>query len=483
MVPHIRLGAFVLAGTLVLSASSGIARPAAVEAADWACPPSAAGVPLEEEVVTNPGSVGDYAFHCRYTKATKKRFIGSIYVNLQWIDADSKAASWIDLAEWCSPSTSESESHTYPYLGEKLVRADWGAVAAAGEGKWDRKGHRAVKELAATIADRAGSCGLDYSSATAAGPATDIEPDAAAPVTPSTTTTTIVLSGGPGEEPPAIGATVPLPEDDQHRIVIGGLDGQIIREEYLGDQATIVSYGPMATDIDGNWSVSVEVGANTVPAPSAEPPSPAPSTTPSVAPVPSEVPSAPPSPTVEPSVLPDPVTSPPAKPAPAPMMTPEAETSPTPVPPPEMMAMPKAVAAYVAGLEPEAAGVVRDLSDYLGALGDELIEEGVGEVTIPASEFASLRLLAPGLVNEVRLVPGGIVVDSLVDVLVTPVIGEDGLIEFRTNRLPDKIRSHEIVKALVLALNNYVLESGGRFRTISVTPEGLTVTAERRPSS
>ena len=28
-------------------------------------------------------------------------------------------------------------------------------MAAAGEGKWDKKGRRAVKELAATIADRA----------------------------------------------------------------------------------------------------------------------------------------------------------------------------------------------------------------------------------------------------------------------------------------------------------------------------------------
>jgi len=146
-----------------------------------------------------------------------------------------------------------------------------------------------------------------------------------------------------------------------------------------------------------------------------------------------------------------------------------------------MIGIPEAVAEYVAGLEPKAAGAVRDLTDYLGALGDELIQEGTGEVTIPASDLASLRLLAPGFVNEIRLVSGGIIVDSVVDVRVTPVIGEDGLIEFRTNRLQDRIRSHEIVKALVLALNNYVVESGGRFRTISVTPEGLTVTAERAP--
>ncbi len=479
MVPCIRLGAFALAGTLVLSASSGIAQPAAVEAADWECLPSVADVPLDEQMVINAGSVGDHVIHCGYLKQTKKHFIGSIYVNLQWIDADSKAESWSDLAEWCSPSPSERELHTYPYLGEKLVRADWGAVAAAGEGKWDKKGRRAVKELAATIADRAASCGPDYSSATAARPATTIEPDAISPgTTTGTTETTIVLSGGPGEEPPAMGTTVPMPEDDQHRIVIGGLDGEVIRGEYLGDQATIVGYGPMATDADGNWSVSVEVEASTATAPSAEPPSPVPSTTSSV-PAPSETPS--PLPTASPLPAPSatPHAVPPPEPSPTPAPTPEPVTSPTPAPPPEMIGMPDAVVDYVAGLEPEAAGAVRDLTDYLGVLGDELIEEGAGEVTIPASDLASLRLLAPGFVNEIRLVSGGIVVDSVVDVRVMPVIGQDGLIEFRTNRLQDRIGSHEIVKALVLALNNYVVESGGRFRTISITPEGLTVTAER----
>ncbi len=89
-------------------------------------------------------------------------------------------------------------------------------------------------------------------------------------------------------------------------------------------------------------------------------------------------------------------------------------------------------------------------------------------------------MLAPDLVDEIRLVSGGFIVEGYIDVRVTPVIGEDGLIEFRTSHLQDRIGSHEIVKALVVALNNYVLESGGRFRTISITPEGLTVTAEAR---
>jgi hypothetical protein len=144
-----------------------------------------------------------------------------------------------------------------------------------------------------------------------------------------------------------------------------------------------------------------------------------------------------------------------------------------------MAGVPAALDKYVAGLEPEAAGAVRNLTDYLGALGDEIIQEGRGEVTIPASDVAELRRLVPGMVDEIKLVHGGLIVDSFVDVRVTPIIGPDGLIEFRTNRLQDKIRSHEIVKALVVALNNYVVESGGRFRTINVTPEGLTVTAER----
>ncbi len=311
--------------------------------------------------------------------------------------------------------------------------------------------------------------------------ASELGPDAAAPEARTTTTTAIVLGGGPGDEPPVVGSMIPMPEDDQHRIVIGGLGGEVIREEFLGDQATIVGFGPMATDAEGNWSVSVDVEAGIAsappsPAPSTGPPSPEPSAAPEL----SSAPSPPPAPTEEPTIAPAPVPSPSAAPTPASVMTPDPASSPTPVPPPEMVGVPEALDDYVAGLEPEAAGAVRNLTDYLGALGDEIATEGRGEVTIPASDLAELRRLVPGLVDEIKLVSGGIIVDSYIDVRVTPVIGKDGLIEFRTNHLQDRIRAHTIVKALVVALNNYVVESGGRFRTVSVTPEGLTVTAERR---
>ena len=273
-----------------------------------------------------------------------------------------------------------------------------------------------------------------------------VDPD----TTAGLTTTTIVLSGSPGEEPPLNGATVPVPEDEQHRIVIGGLDGEVIREESLGEEATIVGFGPMATDAEGNWSVSVDVEASTAPAPASPVPSPAPaSPVPSAAP-PSPVPSEAPVPSVAPSSAPAasplaaPSVTPPVTPSPEPVVTPgplasaAPRSSPTPVPPPEMVGLPEALADYVAGLEPEAAGVVRDLTDYLGWLGDDIVVSGTGEVTIPASAIAALRVLAPDLVDEIRLVSGGLIVEGYVDVRVTPVIGEDGLIEFRTSHLQDR---------------------------------------------
>lgn len=421
----------------------------------------------------------EYSLECDYRHAYRDDSQSgntSLDLRINWWEGDLEDYL---VGSYCSAQHDDSGQDTYFRDGVHPleVRIDNEFAAAGGQELADR--------LASLAAARTQLC----PGASVPEPAPG---DVDAPV--AGTTTSIVLSGGPGDEPPAVGTTMAMPEDDQHRIVIGGLDGEVIREEFLGDEATIVGYGPIATDADGNWAVSVEVDVSVAvqptvatspsPAPSVHSSTPAASAEPSVVPVASDEPTAAPTvqpaPTVSPASTAEPTITPAEEPTSDAEATPEPASSPTPVPPPQMIGMPAALTDYVAGLEPEAAGVVRDLTDYLGWLGDDIVVTGQGEVTVPASAIAALRTLAPELVGKIRLVPGGFIVESYVDILVTPVIGEDGLIEFRTNRLPDKIRSHEIVRALVMALNNYVVESGGRFRTISVTPEGLTVTAERR---
>jgi hypothetical protein len=56
------------------------------------------------------------------------------------------------------------------------------------------------------------------------------------------------------------------------------------------------------------------------------------------------------------------------------------------------------------------------------------------------------------------------------------VIGPDGLIEVRLSEYRI-VEYHPIVEAFVAALNGYVAERDGRFSAISVTPEGITLTA------
>ncbi len=144
--------------------------------------------------------------------------------------------------------------------------------------------------------------------------------------------------------------------------------------------------------------------------------------------------------------------------------------------------MPDSVADLVAGLPPEGAGAVRDLTDHLAVLGEMLEDSESGEVTVPASDISSLRALAPDLVQEVWLTSGAIVIATndpdIGSILVKPLRGEDGLIEVRLNRLW-LLEYHPMVRVLVGALNGYVVDHGGRFSEVTVTPEGLIVTAER----
>ena len=154
-------------------------------------------------------------------------------------------------------------------------------------------------------------------------------------------------------------------------------------------------------------------------------------------------------------------------------------TSPTAVPPPELIGVPPGIAAIVAELPPEGAGAVRDVSDHVAVLGEMLEEAESGEVTVPAGDIASLQALKPDYVTGVRLGSGSIIVSTgLGDILVTPVRGENGLIEVKLSRFKF-LETHEIVEALTAALNGYVAELGGRFTMISVTPEGITLVAER----
>ena len=298
------------------------------------------------------------------------------------------------------------------------------------------------------------------------------------------TATTIVLSGGPGEERPSVGTTIEVPVDEQHQLVIGGQDGEVIREEYLGDQATISGYGPLVTDADGNWSVLVTVDVTTAPEPA--PPS---SLGPSPAPTPAATPEltlapTPDTPSPQPTTVP--VTSSPSpepaleSPPAAPTEAPGPEASPTAIPPPELIGVPESVADLVAGLPPEGAGAVRDLTDHLAVLGELLETEQSGEVTVPASDIGSLRELLPDLVQEVWLTDGSIVVATnkrkIGNILVEPVIGDDGLISVKLSQY-QFATFHPVVRALVAALNGYVAERGGLFSSVSVTPEGLTVSA------
>jgi len=130
------------------------------------------------------------------------------------------------------------------------------------------------------------------------------------------------------------------------------------------------------------------------------------------------------------------------------------------------------------GLTPEGAGAVRNIADHVMVLGEMIDDTGRGQTTVPASDIASLQALKPDYVTGVRPGSGSIIVStSLGDILVTPVRGENGLIEVKLSRFKF-LETHEIVEALTAALNGYVAERGGRFTMISVTPEGITLVAE-----
>ncbi len=64
------------------------------------------------------------------------------------------------------------------------------------------------------------------------------------------------------------------------------------------------------------------------------------------------------------------------------------------------------------------------------------------------------------------------------NIYVKPAIGDDGLIKVNLGKY-QIANYYPVVRALVAALNGYVAKHGGRFTSVSVTPEGLVVSAER----
>lgn len=341
-------------------------------------------------------------------------------------------------------------------------------------------------ELAATCPGAADPDPITDASASSAADPSEADSDPAVSES-GAKVTTIVLSGGPDEEIPAVGAAIEVPEDDQHQIVIGGPDGELVREEFIGDQGEIVSYGPIARDADGNWSVLITIDVTTAPEPTSRP-SPGSTATPTTtrspaltpAPTPDSQGTAPTPTPPPPSPRPEPAA---VAPSAAPITGAGPAASPAAIPPPELIGVPASVVELVAGLPPEGAGAVRDITDLVAGIGDALDDPKVDEVTetIPPTLIESLRALAPDLVKEVWLTEGSIVVSAknpnIGSILVTPERGDDGLITVTLDRLRF-LESHSIVQVLVAALNGPMAERG-RITGISVTPKGITITAER----
>lgn len=432
-----------MAGTL----AAGPSLPA-IGSGTEACPAAAGKMPLVNEI-TQISEGGGNTVKCDYERHSKKgRFQSGVYLQLAWVEDGSSAEPWAELDTWCGAAQfdpdCQNSCYIYPRQGQRLLYVSW---VASGPSEWDprRVVERTAAELAAAFEQRAAVCPAGFA------PQAHVA-------------TTIVLSGGPGVEPPAIGSSIGIPPDDRHRIVIGGPGGAVIREEHLGERATISTYGPRVTDADGNWSVLVAIDV-------------------SPAPEPTPLPSAPPSPTRVPAATSEPTGTPPTEsPTEGPSPVFGQAASPTLIPPPELIGVPAGIAAIVAELPPAGQGAVRNISDHVAVLGESLETEQGATIEIPPDDIGSLRELLPDLVQEVWLTDDAIVVtttrDELGSILVTPVIGDDGLISVELSQF-QFATYHPVVRALAAALNGYVAQQGGRFTEVSVTPEGLTVTATR----
>ncbi len=424
------------------------------------------------------GFDGEYVLRCRYRPAYRDEPEAGL-VRVSWAEDDPSNTALCFVREDRGEVFERWSTGHYPVEIE---------IATSFVRNWPRQAKALTDSLAAAAAARSSRC--------------PDAPDGPAPYEPPSggdgqagagRATTIMLSGGPGDEPPVVGTTIDLPPDDQYEVVIGGPGGEVIREGFIGDRATIAGYGATVTDADGNWVVLVTVDVTTAPdptplladertsgstlAPAPEAPTAVPTAEAAApgqrleaGPTPAAVATTP-APIEGPSATPVPAAGPEAIPDLDATAAPDGETL------PDTSGVPDSVAAFAKDLPPAGAAALRTITNRVAALGGALDESGQGELTIPASDIAALRALAPDVVNGVRPSSGTIEVDSKVGkILVTPIIGTDGLIEFRLNRLT-WVQSHDIVRALVVALNSLVADRGGRFRLIQVTPEGIMVTA------
>lgn len=427
-------------------------------------------MPLVKTVAQSNES-GSNTIKCDFERYGRKgQFRSGVYLQLAWIEDGSPAEPWVDLDVWCGASQLDPDCRnscfSYPRQGQRLLYVSW---VASGPDEWDPRPvvERTAETLAASFEERTAACPAGF------------EP-------PAPSVITLVLTGGLDEEPPPVGATIFIPQDDQHQLVIGGPDGAVIREEFIGEQATVTAFGSRVTDAGGNWSVlvTVDVTATTGAVPPESPTrSPAPSPPPSHQPAPAPAPatSGPSATTVEATSSPSPTREAEWPPIVA-TVAPGAAASPGRLAPPELIGVPAGIAAIVANLPPAGAGAVRNISDHIAVLGERLEEAESGRVTVPPGDIGSLRELLPGLVQEVWLTDGAVVVSAtdpaIGSILVTPVIGDDGLVSVQLSRY-QIATLHPVVRALVAALNGYVAERGGRFTSVTVSPEGLAVSAER----
>jgi hypothetical protein len=254
--------------------------------------------------------------------------------------------------------------------------------------------------------------------------------------------TSIILSGGPGDPRPSVGGVVVFDEDDRYGVVVGGPDGVVLRDEYLGVGGTIVAIGGIAIAEDGTWSIIATIDLDA-------PPAPDPSAAGASPPVPS------------PRSPGESATPAPATPAP---------TTPIPTPSP---ATPRPVG-------PAAAAIVEAIAAQVDALGRQVAERGAGSTRISAALLGGLVALAPDVATSIRPAAGTIVVTTeLGEVLVTPDIGADGLVEFHLSRFA-WATTLPVVQRLVASLNAGVVARGARFRMVGVTPDGVELVAERR---
>lgn len=402
------------------------------------------------------GSGGRFGLRCLYAPAYEADG-GAVMVQLRWKEGDP-GANYM-----CSPESKEVRDTVTWRLGYHPIEVEMSREFVE---RWN--GDALADALVAAAAQRTQRC-----SDAPDGPAPYADAPLPTPGAP-TTSTDIVLGGGPGEMLPVLGAIMVLPEDDQHAIVIGGPNGEVIREDFIGDHGTVIGVGPIVTDLDGNWSVLVSVEPATARAPS-QAPTPPPTLAPSLDP---EEPASP-DPSDEPARTETGTSTGADSPA-----TPTGTLAPTSAPPPTIDATPEATPwperEEIPGLGPEAQAAVDNVADSVEILGEILEDEGAGEVTIPAVDIELLIALAPDLATSVKLGSGSIIVTiGRLDIHVIPDIGKAGLIEVNLSRSAyDWVKSTEVVQGLTRALNAGVDKRDGRFRTVRVTPEGITLTAE-----